>query len=390
VLRRFIPAIRRACSCIPCFNINFRAMIKLKFKPWYYDYVPLVVWLLLLVLPFINPPGNMPDAMRQHFITTIVISNTLLLLVFYVHSYLIYPLSQSKNWLMYCLALGGLLALYWLGWRGIRIALPPHPPFGMPQLQDAAKQSKQIFTPGQRPPFGPNGGPGNFFPFIQPLIAILCSFCYRIILDNNRRLHLEKEKETANLRTELNFLRSQINPHFLFNILNNLTSLARKRSEKLEPAIVNLSQLMRYMLNESDDDMVPLANEINYLKSYIDLQLLRFGQEVTVNLDIPENLDDCKIGSMLLISLVENAFKHGTDLVEPTTIYITLRKPENTGRINFSVVNDIRQSAYDAEHSTGIGLKNLKRRLDILYLDKYNLQIKIHESVFTAELMLTL
>jgi LytS/YehU family sensor histidine kinase len=248
-----------------------------------------------------------------------------------------------------------------------------------------------IFNAEKRPPFGlPMGrGPGGFITVLSPLIVLLCSYCYRIILDNNIRLENVKERETVHLRTELSFLRSQINPHFLFNVLNNLTLLARKKSALMEPAIVNLSQLMRYMLYESDENKVSLNKEVAYLKSYIELQRLRFGKEVTINTDMDGDYSSFYIGPMLLISLVENAFKHGTDISNRTTICITL-KVSDQQKLYFSVINDIAQSANQYDENSGIGIKNLNRRLYILYPGKHTLKVINYGLIFTAELSIDL
>ncbi|MDB5286068.1 MAG: hypothetical protein JWR05_1017 [Mucilaginibacter sp.] len=317
----------------------------------------------------------MPEAMRNHFLVNIFITNTLLLFLFYIHTYLLYPLLKSKGWSIYLLSLCGLLICFWLHWWFFR---------GPPMRQ-------HIFNAGQRPVFGPpkGVGPVSFIRVLSPLIVLLCSYCYRIILDNNIRLANVKERETVHLRTELSFLRSQINPHFLFNVLNNLTLLARKKSELIEPAIVNLSQLMRYMLYESDENKVPLNKEVAYLKSYIELQRLRFGKEVTINTDMDGDYSSFYIGPMLLIALVENAFKHGTDTFNCTTIGITL-KVSDQHKLYFSVMNDIAQSANQSDESAGIGIKNLKRRLDILYPGKHTLNVINYGLIFTAELSIDL
>jgi two-component system LytT family sensor kinase len=136
--------------------------------------------------------------------------------------------------------------------------------------------------------FGPRGERGmdrNWFGWyftniITYVFIIGISFSYRIILDNGRLEKVRKEKENENLKTELSFLRSQVSPHFIFNILNNMVSLARKKSDMLEPSLIELSKLMRYMLYENDDERVSLGREVEYLKSYIALQLLRFGDDV--------------------------------------------------------------------------------------------------------------
>lgn len=147
---------------------------------------------------------------------------------------------------------------------------------------------------------------------------------------------------------------------------------------------------MRYMLYESDDNLVPLDKELAYLNSYIQLQLLRFGDEVTVKVNFEDDYKDFSIGPMLLISLVENAFKHGTDTSGETTIYISLKKIQDSNTFSFSVINDVVHYTRAAEEQTGIGLKNLKRRLDILYPGLHNLIIDNNGKVFSSELNIEL
>lgn len=355
-------------------------MSKQSYRSWFYNTMPILVWFLLLVLPFVSFPANIPASIRHRIIIHMVTSNAILLILFYLHTYLLYPLLQKRQLLGYLPLLLVLLASYWLCWWLMR-DLHPHPPgFDLPN--------------GRRPQGTPSpqfmNGPGLFMPVLPPFIALLCSFCYRIILDNRARIQAIKDRETIHLRTELNFLRSQINPHFLFNVLNNLTALTRKRSDKVETAIVNLSQLMRYMLYESDDNLVPLDKELAYLNSYIQLQLLRFGNEVTVKVNFDGDYTGFSIGPMLLISLVENAFKHGTDTSGQTTIYISLKNMQDTNTFSFSVINDVINNSKAIEEPAGIGLKNLKRRLDILYPDMHRLTIDNNGQVFSSELNIEL
>lgn len=147
----------------------------------------------------------------------------------------------------------------------------------------------------------------------------VASIVYRNILNNIRWERVQKEAQAERLATELKFLRSQINPHFLFNTLANLVSLARIRSGNLEPALIQLADLMRYTLYEAQDKRVPLSKEITYLYNYIGLQKLRFGDEVVIDIDIntgPAGAEQYLIEPMLLIPFVENAFKHGTGHLE--------------------------------------------------------------------------
>jgi two-component system LytT family sensor kinase len=312
-------------------------MKKLLDNRWFLFAMPFVIWFLVLVLPFLasidNNNGRFPEDAHRHFMVDMMTGNFLLLCVFYMHSYIVYPLI-SKKVFWYILGLLGLLGLYWLCWHFLRIERPQLVhirPFDVRDTVAHAKpfRNNHLMHPGKKGVRIFMEGPG-FFPLISPLLAILCSVCYRVLIDNRVKQQLLKERETAHLESELTFLRSQISPHFMFNILNNLVALARKKSDDLEPAIINLSQLMRYMLYESDVHRVFLSKEIEYIKSYINLQMLRFGSNVKINIDVQFDTDLYTIEPMLLIPFVENAFKHGTGMVENPVIDISIAVDADT------------------------------------------------------------
>ena len=200
---------------------------------------------------------------------------------------------------------------------------------------------------------------------------------------------LIKEKENENLKTELSLLRSQVNPHFMFNVLNNMVALARKQSDQLEPSLIKLSSLMRYMLYDADGDKVLLEKEIEYVQSYIDLQKQRFGKNVKIETLLSDIDTDYEIEPMLLIPFVENAFKHGTGFIEDATIHIELRAKKNL--LHFQVRNRFNEQSEEIKDRTsGIGLTNVKRRLNLLYGNKHALLISKNEEWFTASLQLNL
>lgn len=369
-------------------------MKKLLDNRWFLFAMPFVIWFLVLVLPFlVSVDGNnsLPEEVRRRFIFNIITGNFLLLSLFYVHTYLVYPLLNKKV-MWYIAGLAAALGIYWLCWYFLR-AEPPHG-LRMSYKLKGVVDSLQDHHPheGKRWHRGPRGfaGPADFIRFLSPLIAILCSVCYRIILDNRARQHLLKERETAHLESELTFLRSQISPHFMFNILNNLVSLARKKSDDLEPAIMNLSQLMRYMLYESDDHKVFLSKEIEYIKSYINLQMLRFGSNVKLNIAIQGDTDLYTIEPMLLIPFVENAFKHGTGMVEHPVIDISINVDADTHLMHFKVTNKVSPMDVSKDNNSGIGISNVRRRLAILYPGKHNLDIVNEGEIFTIELSIYL
>lgn len=218
---------------------------------------------------------------------------------------------------------------------------------------------------------------------------IAVSTLSRVIDDSIREKRLQRQRETENLRTELSFLRSQVSPHFMFNVLNSIVALIRQRSDKLETTVIELSYLMRYMLYESDEKKVNLRTEIQYFKSYIDLQMLRFGAKTEIQLEIPDKIPDNIIEPMLLIPLIENAFKHGTNVIDKPFIFIDLSF--TNGDIYLHVMNKCRDKPVSSRsNNSGIGLVNLERRLNLLYPGSHELLIKKENGHFEVFLNITL
>ncbi|MCU0469717.1 MAG: histidine kinase [Arcicella sp.] len=232
---------------------------------------------------------------------------------------------------------------------------------------------------------------GQFFPrtgsTFQLLFFLALSTSYRIISDNQKAEKEKKERETEKLKSELSFLRSQISPHFMFNVLNSIVSLSRRKPEKVEPVVVKLSDLMRYMLYESDDAKVTLERETQYLKAYIELQQLRFGDDISINFKINDLDIHQTIEPMLLIPFVENAFKHGVGMIKSPTIDIDLHT--QNAKLIFEVKNKTnKQFKESKDGASGIGLANVKRRLELLYPNNHQLIIEDEEHSYSIRLMI--
>ena len=211
------------------------------------------------------------------------------------------------------------------------------------------------------------------FPFMPALLAFALSTSVRITMEWFRTESQKKEMEAEKMASELAFLKSQVNPHFLFNSLNNICSLARKKSDETENAIIKLSRIMRYMLQDSKDEKVSLEKEVEYLQSYIELQRLRLPETVGISFTVEGSPDQYSIEPLLLIPFVENAFKHGISYQESSEITIRLVCGDRS--LIFAVDNLIARKAADSiEPGSGIGLKNVMRRLELLYPGKYRLQ----------------
>jgi LytS/YehU family sensor histidine kinase len=231
--------------------------------------------------------------------------------------------------------------------------------------------------------------PPFIVPFFPYLLILACSTAYKIVRDKFLSDQLAKEKENENLKTELQLLRSQVSPHFMFNVLNNIASMARFKSEELEPTVVKLSSLMRYMLYDADEEKVALSKEIEYLRSYIDLQRQRYEDIVEVNVSVKVPDQQYRIEPMLLIPFVENAFKHGTGYMDKAEINILLMLDKEELYLNVLNRYDP-QSLEVKDKASGIGLANVKRRLKLLYENAHQLTITRHNGWFNVFLTIKL
>ena len=212
-----------------------------------------------------------------------------------------------------------------------------------------------------------------FTSFIN-LSFVILSFLYAIIRAWIKHEVIKRKLTEENLKLELNYLKSQISPHFLFNTLNNLYSIAIKNNDnETAVGLSKLSTLMRFMLDKSDKTMVKLSEEIEYLKSYIDLQNLRFLDEddLVVTFKTEGDISDFSIPPFLLINFVENAFKHGVDYKLSSEININLNVNENT--MTFIIENS-NHALNKTKGIKQIGLENVKKRLELIYGGNYELK----------------
>lgn len=221
---------------------------------------------------------------------------------------------------------------------------------------------------------------------IITLFFMLLGYAFRLATNSYQMEQARKTLETEKLNAELAFLKTQINPHFLFNSLNNIYSLAYQKSDKAPEAILRLSEIMRYMLYESNDEKVSLEDEVNYLENYIELQKLRVKEQVYLDLHI--NIDNYqhRIMPLLVISFLENVFKHGvaTDKEHPIRITVEVLN----SRLYFKAQN--KKNKLNKDKSGGIGLTNLKRRLELGYPDKHTFIIQDNEDYYSSELFVYL
>ncbi|MDQ1087218.1 sensor histidine kinase [Siphonobacter sp. SORGH_AS_1065] len=310
----------------------------------------LAFWAFFLSLPFLlrspqNPPGTprvkVPDEV-------IILLNMLTIPLFYINANIFIPrvLKRQGVWFYVAYILLSMTAVL-----SINLSLRNYVFF--PELPSARITIYTLF----------------------PVFFILAvSTTYRLLSDYLADEQQRKELENEQLKSELSFLRSQISPHFMFNVLNSIVSLSRKKSDMVEPVVIQLSDLMRYMLYESNGTRVSLEKEIKYLNNYIDLQRIRFGNDVKINFEADNRLSHQPIEPMLLIPFVENAFKHGVGIISDPVIDIMLQAQGKT--LIFKVRNKVNRRFKEVkDSSSGIGLPNVQRRLSLLYPESHELTI---------------
>ena len=200
---------------------------------------------------------------------------------------------------------------------------------------------------------------------------------------------LAKQLQSERTASELALLKRQINPHFLFNTLNNLYGLARENSEQTPAMILRLSALMRHTIYQGDQQRVRLGDEIDYLRDYIELQQLRYAKHVQVDFVADLDRQDYLIAPLLLIVLLENAYKHGVD-PRTTEAYVRIELRASDHRLHFEIANDCEEPGVGAATASGIGLANLRRRLQLEYPQRHQLQHTTRAGRYLAQLDLSL
>jgi two-component system LytT family sensor kinase len=339
-------------------------------RRWVSILMHVAVWAIILALPYLlnshhdDSGPEQPGHYEREFLYLNFFTNFLWIAPFYLNAYVLMPrFFYRKKYVVYvavlALLFSALLSIHAFLFMGV---------FGIPHFSWLR---------------------GIVFHLSTFLLAIAISTVFRLVKDRMAADRAAQQKQEENLKTELSFLRSQINPHFIFNILNNLVALEQLKSPELGPTIMKLSSLMQYMLYETDEERVSLAKEVEYLQSYIDLQKQRFGNKVPVTVTFDPSPGFFEIEPMLLIPFVENAFKHGVGMIEHPAIEIRLEVSE--GILYFMVRNRYNEASSETrDKGSGIGLGNVRRRLNLLYGNQQILHVTRDNGWFTVFLELNL
>jgi two-component system, LytTR family, sensor kinase len=376
-------------------------------------------WCLLFFLPALLYPVRIND---NSFYTREFIEKSALVVLFYVNYYLFIPrFFEKKKYLTYITLVLLAFVVYFTQNLLIRINYFPRPGVGFQIVQrplrkpvsDTSSTTEFSFDNGKRR-FDriliARDVPGPMMDGIrieeEPLFGIprgmwlitlsngITSFALLLLMGGFFRLaysfirnqNEKKALENANLNAEVNFLKSQINPHFLFNTLNGIYSQAHSKSEHTEYSILKLSELLRYVLYDSGEEKVDLVKDISYLTNYIELQKIRLSQKVKIVYEVKGKPEGKQIAPLLLITFVENAFKHGISYTNPSVIDISIVIFEKT--LTLVVSNPVVE--INSFVGNGLGLKNVRRRLDLLYSGKYLLDIVHNDSLYIVTLKMNL
>ncbi|MBN1415794.1 MAG: histidine kinase [Bacteroidales bacterium] len=337
-----------------------------------------LAWIAVFLIPHYlsQRPGQETIEMRD------IILWTAMVIFFYINYYILIPnLLTKKKFGLYTVAILVLLLIAFSSIRFITLKYDSQRELEIIHRRHGPEKAEFILHRIAR-----NRGMGAvFFTFL--VLAVSTSI--KVTSDWYKMDKKRKEAENEKLSTELELLKSQINPHFFFNTLNNIYSLSIRKSERTSEAIVKLSQLMRYIIYDTDKDKVPLSKEIDYINNYIELEKLRLRDNVEVRFLVDGKVSEKLIEPLLLLPFIENAFKHGIGHKQPCTISIRISLFDS--RLILCVENPVLpKSETQQPDKQGFGMYNAERRLQLLYDKNYTLETTIVDSVFRVELILNL
>ena len=374
----------------------------------------LVMWVLLFAAPLLSlyiRTANDPELMFEWTEVFIVWRKFLVfLLLFLVHNFFLAPLLVHEHRrVLYASIVVAVIAAFTvyqcsISPDGRREPLHHKPSIERPERPDFMEGGPER---PQRPPSlwgtGPEKRPYRKLPHNAPppfigehdilaVVLLILMFganvgikgYYRSRNDRRRLAELERE----NLEQQLEYLRYQINPHFFMNTLNNIHALVDIDPEKAKDTIVELSKMMRYLLYEGNKQRVPLSNELDFIRHYVALMQLRYTDKVRIVLDLPTEYPDRQIPPLLLITFIENAFKHGVSYQHES--FIQARVEIQDEELRFTCRNSKPRKSNNEERQRGLGLANIHKRLDLLYDHTYTLQINDAADLYSVELNIPL
>ncbi|MFK7923987.1 MAG: sensor histidine kinase [Bacteroidia bacterium] len=331
-------------------------------------WIHLILWGLYVLSEFLANMMHYRPWQREQLVRDILIYLPVIMAASYTISLWLVPrYLQTTQKLKFWLGVTAVLALLYLG-RIYWIAALSYLERGEWTIYPAPKVLKNV---------------------IRDYAVVGFAVCLQIITDWQRQAKLNQQLKNSQSELALKLLKAQLHPHFLFNTLNNLYGLALRKSDEAADGILRLSALLDYLLYAAEKDYVSLQQEVELLDNYIALEKLRYGDELVVDWQIEEPLDSLRLAPLLLLPLAENAFKHGHKGLDGRLhLAFELKIEDNSLRLSFG--NSFQTSLAKSVDQGGIGLQNLRQRLDLLYPASHKLQIEAREDWFEARLWISL
>lgn len=328
-----------------------------------------IVWVCLLIIPYASTDqvfNSLNPSYDIKYLLLCVVLSSVLIIIFYFNYLFLIPkyLLTKKYWLYFSLLLLVIAVVFVL--TGIIFFFSDFNPETFPKTNPAIEKIIPVII-------------------VNAMLLWLLSIVSSILWAIYNRL---KQTETEKLNAQIASLKSQINPHFLFNTLNNIYAIAIDTSPKAADMVDKLSEMMRYTMKETQQDFVLLEDEINYISNFIELQKLRLDKSVRLEHHILQDIPNLRIAPMLLIPFIENAFKHGVNSEQKSRIKIETAMNNTEFRLN--VVNNKVNVQRDIAERSGLGIENTKHRLNLIYPSKHLLVIKDGEKEFSVSLYINL
>lgn len=322
--------------------------------------------------------------------------NTVWIVLFAIHNFLLAPLLiiKRRTWLYTALVVVLLVATMFT-LSAIRPSHSKKRP--APQRYECCEHdcmnAEMMASKQQPPPMREGGplmmfGPGEVVAFFGGLLLMGMNLGVKLYFRSQEATKAITQIEKHALERQLQYLKYQVNPHFFMNTLNNIHALVDIDPERAKASIVELSKLMRYVLYEGNNKLTSLSREVQFLRNYVQLMSMRYTGNVSISLDVPEVLPDSMLPPLLLVIFVENAFKHGISYRTKSFVEISLQP--HGDRLLFSCRNSRPEIKHDENMKGGVGLSNVRRRLDLLFPDDYTLDIKETDDTYTVKLEIPL
>ena len=355
-----------------------------------------LMWIALYLSPLMSIYMRMSGNPHIDFSWDEIINawkfNTVWIVMFAIHNFLLAPLLiiKRRTWLYTALAVALLVATMFT----LSVIRPSdsrmlHAPQRYECCEQDGMDAEMKASKQQPPPMRGGGplvmfGPGEMVLFFGGLLLMGMNLGVKLYFRSQEDADILSQIEKHALERQLQYLKYQVNPHFLMNTLNNIHALVDIDPERAKASIVELSKLMRYVLYEGNNRLTPLSREVQFLNNYVRLMSMRYSDNVRISLDVPEVLPDSLLPPLLLVIFVENAFKHGISYRTKSFVEISLQP--HGDRLLFSCRNSRQQKPQDENMKGGVGLSNVRRRLDLLFPGNYTLDIKEQEDTYTVHL----